>query len=460
MKFVPRMASRLFRNLMLAALPALTTTPGPATAAGQDQTILIRNVTAITLSDSGTAAGMSVLISAGRIKMLIRPGSPLPKADRVIDGGGLYLIPGLIDAHVHYPYGGLAKPANYLRYGVTTVFSLGTPEPEVPALLAARNEISVGRLAGPHLYATGPTIANHVKLEGPEQVEPFLDKLSASGLELVKIYNEIPRPVFDAVVAGARRRGMGVFGHMPRNFPPEYSLTHGLNVLAHMEELFFTVFGGPRDRDLATLAPDWTPDYGKIDATLDLFVANRVAIIPNLSASLNFQNLWADEDREFGTSDMAYIKPDALRAWRERNGARRPQIEARMAREQIKYPLIRSLTYRAAKKGVLLLAGSDAPLAALFPGRSLHQELRLLVAAGLTNEQALRTATANGGVATRQWLDASACIGVIKAGCEADLVLLRGNPLEDIRNAAAINGVMADGRWYTPEQLEALSRPD
>jgi imidazolonepropionase-like amidohydrolase len=211
---------------------------------------------------------------------------------------------------------------------------------------------------------------------------------------------------------------------------------------------------------LGKLAPDWIPDYGKIDATLDLFVANQVAIIPNLSASLNFQNLWADEDREFSTSDMRYVRPDRLAEWRRTNGARRPQMEKRMVREQIKYPLIRALTYRAAEKGILLLAGSDAPLAALFPGRSLHQELRMLVAAGLSNEQALRTATSNGGMATRKWLDRTACIGVIKTGCEADLVLLSGNPLDDIRNAAAITGVMTNGRWYTSAQLETLSRPD
>jgi cytosine/adenosine deaminase-related metal-dependent hydrolase len=429
-------------------------------AAKPERTILIRNVTAITMTDAAPSPVTGVLIRGGRIASLVPAGSPLPKADEIIDGVGGFLIPGLIDAHVHYPYGGLAKPANYLRYGVTTVFSLGTPEPEVPALLAARDEISRGRLAGPHIYATGPSIANQVRLERPEQVEPFLDLLAANKLELVKVYNEIPQPVFDAVVAGARRRGMGVFGHMPRNFPPQYSLTHGLNVLAHMEELFFTTFGGPRDRDLGKLAPDWIPDYGKIDATLDLFVANQVAIIPNLSASLNFQNLWADEDREFSTSDMRYVRPDRLAEWRRTNGARRPQMEKRMVREQIKYPLIRALTYRAAEKGILLLAGSDAPLAALFPGRSLHQELRMLVAAGLSNEQALRTATSNGGMATRKWLDRTACIGVIKTGCEADLVLLSGNPLDDIRNAAAITGVMTNGRWYTSAQLETLSRPD
>jgi cytosine/adenosine deaminase-related metal-dependent hydrolase len=441
------------------ALVALVAAPsGVANAAPAGPVTVIRNVNLVTMDQAPAPGDMAIVIRGGKIQALVPAGRPLPKGATMIDGGGGWVIPGLIDAHVHYPYYGFSKPANYLRYGVTTVFSLGTPEP-LDDLLRDREAISRGELAGPHIYATGPSIANQVKLETVDQVEPFLASLQARGLEFVKIYNEIPQPVFDAVVAGAHRRKMGVFGHMPRRFPPEYTLTHGLDVLAHMEELFFTVFEGPRDRDLAALTPDWTPDYSRIDPVLDLIARNKVAVIPNLSASLNFQNLWTDEEREFSTSDMQYLKPELLRLWREGNFARRDQVDRRVLREQVKFPLIRTLTYRASKKGILLLAGSDAPLPALFPGRSLHQELRLMVAAGLTAEQSLRTATANGGIAVARYVDRSACIGVIKVDCEADLVLLRADPLEDIRNAAAIAGVMTDGRWYTPEQLDQLSRP-
>lgn len=83
----------------------------------------------------------------------------------------------------------------------------------------------------------------------------------------------------------------------------------------------------------------------------------------------------------------------------------------------------------------------------------------MLVAAGLSNEEALRAATTNGGTAIRRWVDHDTCVGAIQAGCEADLVLLSANPLEDIRNAQAIVKIFADGRAYTPEELEALARP-
>jgi hypothetical protein len=246
---------------------------------------------------------------------------------------------------------------------------------------------------------------------------------------------------------------------MPRNFPPEYTLSHGVNVIAHMEEFFFTTFAGPRDRDLESMQPDWTPDYSRIDPILDIAARNDVAIIPNLVASDTFQDLWVDESRTLDLPDLAYLAPEVAAEWRQHNHSRRGQQALRQIREQIKYPLIRAMTYRAQRRGVLLLAGTDAPIPGLFPGRSLHQELRLLVSAGLSAEEALRAATTNGGTAVRRWVDESTCVGAIRAGCEADLVLLRGNPLEDIRRTEAIARVFADGRAFTPQELEGLARP-
>jgi imidazolonepropionase-like amidohydrolase len=81
-----------------------------------------------------------------------------------------------------------------------------------------------------------------------------------------------------------------------------------------------------------------------------------------------------------------------------------------------------------------------------------------LVAAGLTNEEALKAATINGGIATKKFVDPTTCIGAIREGCEADLVLLNKNPLDDIRNTALIAGVMNDGVWYSPAALELLAR--
>jgi imidazolonepropionase-like amidohydrolase len=442
----------MFRIALIAAAFALTAAPAWA----QSRTV-IGNVNIVTLDERGVIESGAIVIRDGKIERVLDPGQRTPRGAAVIDGQGGYLIPGLIDAPVHFNREN--ELASYLRYGVTSVLSLGDPEDTIEALIAARRRQAAGELTGAHLYATGRTIANHVRIETVAEVEPYLDWLEANGFEFVKTYNEIPQPVFDAVVDGARRRDMGVFSHMPRSFTPEYSLTHGINVVAHMEEFFFTTFEGPRDRDLEAMRPDWMPDYARIDPILDIAAQNDVAIIPNLVASDVFRSLWVDESRALDIPDLENIHPEDAALWRQYNYARRPQQALRQRREQIKYPLIRTMTYRAQQRGVLLLAGTDAPLPGIFPGRSLHQELRLLVAAGLSNEEALRAATINGGTAVRRWVDADTCIGAISPGCEADLVLLSANPLDDVRNAQAIVRIFADGRAYTPEELEALARP-
>jgi hypothetical protein len=204
------------------------------------------------------------------------------------------------------------------------VLSLGDSEDRIEPLLATRRRQAAGELTGAHLYATGRTIANHIRIETVAEVEPYLDLLQSRGFEYVKTHNEIPRDVFDAVVAGARRRGMGVFGQMPRNCPPEYTLSHGVNVIAHMEEFFFTFFAGPRDAALESMQPDWTREYSRIDPILDIAARNDVAIIPNLVASDTFQNLWVDESRTLDLPDLASLAPEgAAICWRTSGEPRR-----------------------------------------------------------------------------------------------------------------------------------------
>lgn len=442
---------------LLALFGAVTAQGAPSKGTS---TTLIRDVNVLTLDERGVLSGASVRIDGKSISAIIPKGSALPRATRIVDGKGKYLMPGLIDAHVHYE--ARNELASFLRYGVTTVFQLGAQSDEqVPEIVAAMKDQASGKLVGAHLYSTGATVPVHHEIKSVAEVGPFMDNLQKNGLSFIKVYNEIPKDIFDTMVAESRRRGMGVFGHLPRRFPVEYSLTHGLNVVAHMEEFFFAPFNKDvTDSAMPTLSPDWTPDLATGESLLDIAKANDVAIIPNLVASRNFRDLWVDEDEAFALPDARFIDPEVIREWRKYNYSHRNLPALRQVREEIKYPYIRTMTYEAQKKGILLLAGTDTPLPALYPGRSLQQELRLLVAAGLTNLEALRTATINGGIATKKFVDHEACIGTISVGCEADLVFLRSNPLDDIRNAADISEVMVDGQAYTPAEIDWWRVPD
>ena len=425
---------------ILAGLAAAAPAQGPAT--------LIRNVTVVTLDQRGTLPGAALLIENGKISRILKQGEPLPSAAVSIDGTGKYVIPGLVDAHVH-----IDRPqslADYLRYGVTTVFSLGTRDEhraELRALMAAQK---AGKVEGAKLYATGPSIGNHRRIENVAGVQPFLDELQRDGLSYVKAYNAIPRDVFDALADGAHARGMGVFGHIPRTFPAAHSLGK-IDVVAHMEEFFFALnHATATDSALSKLSPEWEPDTAPAEALLDQLAARGGAIVPKLVASAVFRTWWLDEDLWLGLPDSARLDAETRQGWRDYNHSRRDQVEKRMLREEIKQPFIRKLTYLAQKKGVRLLAGSDAPIPGIYAGRSLHQELRLLVAAGLTIEEALRAATLNAGQVARRHVDRSTCFGAIEPGCEADLVLLDADPLADIRNVGRIHAVVSDGVIHRP----------
>ncbi|HYR29012.1 MAG TPA: amidohydrolase family protein [Thermoanaerobaculia bacterium] len=437
-----------FRTVLLVVITLLI---APAAFSA----ILIRNVHVVTMEPGGAViANGSVLVEDGRIARIFEPGAKPPEtAAQIIDGNGGWLIPGLIDCHIHYDQD--RELPGYLRHGVTTVLSLGRTEEAMKPLPAISAKIAAGTFPGPRVYATGPILSNHVKIESAADAREFVRKQAANGYGFVKLYNATSQEVFDATVAEARRLKLGVFGHMPRALAPGYVVKHGINVIAHMEELFFTAAGGPPDRDLDALTPDWTPNLERTFALLDAIQSNDVAIIPNLVASHTFMNLWADPETLFASPEMAFVDRETAAAWRQGHYATRANIEKRMLRERLKLPVLYALTWQAHKKGVLLVAGTDSPLPAIFPGKALHTELRLLVAAGLTPTEALATATRNAGKLVQSFVDPPACIGVIRAGCEADLVLLAKNPAIDIRNTEAIVGIMADGRWSTPESLTA-----
>jgi hypothetical protein len=416
---------------------------------------VIRNVRLIPMTDEGVVEGRAVVVRDGRIARIVadEPGA-WPDDATVIDGEGGFLLPGFIDTHVHYrPQ---AEFVNYLAYGVTTVLGLGQSTRDLEGIRSLQRDIAAGDAPGPRIYTTAETVANHIQLDSPQAARAFVQRLDKQGYDYAKVYNNISRDVFDAIVDEAAKHDLAVFGHIPRNFPVEHSLSGGLDVIAHAEEFYFTHFQGPRDQDLENFDGSQLPDLDRAQAVIDLMVEHEVALIPNLTFTFAQMKFWDDEDAMLAEAEAAFLHPDLLESWARTNSARRPQANKRILRERIKYGLICEFTRRAHEAGVLLTTGTDAPVPGVFPGRSLHSEMRQLVMAGLTYEQALSAATRNGGELVSRHVDREARIGQIVEGYEADLVLLSHNPLEDLRHTQSIEGVMTDGRWYPRAELDRL----
>jgi tetratricopeptide (TPR) repeat protein len=300
-----------------------------------------------------------------------------------------------------------------------------------------------------------PAIGTGAHSVGTEQeARQIVRQLKAGGFDFIKIYNNVSRPVFDAIVDEGGKQGLSVIGHIPRDFDPLAALGSGQDVVAHTEELFFTYFDGPRNLD--DMPGEYRPDYDKLPALIEVMKANSVAVMPDLSFTFGNLLMWDSLEHVWYDPEFAYLHPATAAMWCAGNINRREQVEKFIVRGQWKYELLQRLTLEFQKAGILQVIGTDASLASLFPGKSAHRELTELVKAGLSNYEALSVATSNAGELARRYLDPDVRFGQVLPGYRADLLLLEENPLDDVRNARAISGVVVSGRYLSAEALDEM----
>jgi imidazolonepropionase-like amidohydrolase len=162
-----------------------------------------------------------------------------------------------------------------------------------------------------------------------------------------------------------------------------------------------------------------------------------------------FVNLLNDEDAQAMARrpEMKYVQPQTVQNW---IGQKQKFAQMPSADRQKYLALRRSLIKQLHAAGVPFLLGSDAPQMWNVPGFSIHRELQVMVAAGLTPYEALRSGTAN--IAAH--FGTAATAGTVAKGKRADLVLVDANPLDDIANSAKIAGVMLNGRWMSKADID------
>lgn len=389
-------------------------------------------------------AKQTVLIRGDRIVAVGDAGAvDVPDGTAVLDARGRYLIPGLWDMHVH----ALWDPAVethflplFVASGVTGVRDMGGT---LPVLQAVRRKLLDGPRPWPQLVAAGPV------LDGPQPVDPSISlpvadaeqgraavqALAAAGVDFIKVYTLLPAPAFEAVVQAARARGLAVAGHIPHGVDAR-TAAQGMRSVEHLRAETGGLCAGLVDADCravyAALREQgvWmTPTLvaRRPRAIIDdaaLAADPRLALLPPV-----LRQLWLG-NRE---RTLARLSPEGL--------AQRRQDFRREQRAAGELP----------RRGLPVLAGSDAGSDFVFPGDGLHEELALLVDAGLSSAEALQAATSNAA----DYLQRDD-IGHVGVGAMADLVLLDGNPLQDIRHTSAITAVVLRGRLYDRAALDAL----
>ena len=421
--------------------------------------VAIQNVTVIPMTDRGPLAGQTVIVRGGRIAA-IGPASTVrvPAGAATVDGKGKYLIPGLFEMHGHMSKTRASALGLYVVHGVTTLRDQGSEHAEV---LRWRREVRAGTRVGPRMLIAGPYLESlrnieRMRRDPPEsRVEPFeraripigspadarrvIDSLAALELDHFKIRTAQDRDTYLALGAAARARGKRLVGHVPFESPALF-LESGQSGVDHVFSMALDSL--PRDERMAFWRQLAARDVGVVPT----IVTATESVLRPLEY---FQALVSDTGSAVHPL-RRYVSAFMVLDWREQAEELTPQRRTffeRLLPTSLKH--IREMR----EAGVRIMAGSDVAVLNIFPGASLHEELRLFVdSVGMNPMEALASATWK----PAEWLGLADSVGTIETEKAADLVLLDGNPLDDITNTRRIAAVVLRGRLYRRRDLEAL----
>jgi len=421
------------------------------------QIIAIAHATVIDPAAGSTRPDMTVLVRGTRIEAAGPSRSVrIPAGTRVIDAAGKFLIPGLWDMHVHTDVpGGRALLALYVANGVTGVRDM---DGDIGRLRTFQRDIAAGSLSGPRMVVSGPYLVGqqvplpHILVRTPEEAVAGVDSLARLHVDFIKVHNGMPPAAYFAVAREARRRKMVFAGHVFPPVTPMQASDSGQRSLEHLSGFPNTcagddsaVIAGGTGLQRFLLGDCTLEDQG---ATFARLAANHTWITPTLIVMTEVVNPGVVPN-----DSLLHYFGDSLQAlWRlvmPSAGTPSPAVVDAGARLFAKrLALVRAL--HDAK--VPILVGTDAPLRASPPGFAVHDELVLLVRAGLSPLDALRAATSG----PASYFAATDSLGSIATGRVADLVLLDANPLIDIANTRRIVAVVANGRLYDAPARRAL----
>jgi imidazolonepropionase-like amidohydrolase len=397
----------------------------------EQNVLAMTHVTVIDVTGAPAKPDMTVIISGNRIIEIGKTQNiRIPQDALKIDATGQFLIPGLWDMHVHIGDEDFDKMA-YLRLfivnGVTGIRIMeGAPEHHL-----WRREIEDGTLLAPRMVIAS-RIIGQTRISEAEACEE-VRKAKQEGADFIKVHDNLPRESYFALIDEAKRLNLLVEGHTPTSITAEEASQVGQKSIEHLTGL-----------------DEAKSDLNKAQALFRIFKKNHTWQCPTLIMRHNYALL--NDSRLANDPRLKYVEPSWRKQWLKmvQEAETWPADEAVKRKELIR--LEDNLVGEMQRAGVGILAGTDDANPFCFPGFSLHDELALLVEAGLTPMEALQTATLNPAKFFSQ-LDS---LGAIEKGKLADLVLLDANPLEDIHNTKKINAVIANGRLLDRKTLDEI----
>lgn len=417
---------------------------------GQTKPLVLKHVTVIDAESAQAMPDMTVVMIGGCITELrqSKAGGHIPRGAQVVDATGKYLIPGLWDMHVHLSWTKATALPVLIANGVTSVRDLGGRLGELDEW---RTKIAAGLLVGPRILRAGPILNGksfnplQMVAGNPDETRGVVRALKEVGVDFLKTHRRLPRDSYFALIDEAKKQGLTVMGHIPMTVTPEEASDAGQVTLEHTETLFEGTFSAAlKDRKLPDAIRQFRAEGA--EKLFARFVKNRTVVDPTLVAFRTY----ADFSDPSTPPDprSRYVALSLKKEWQK---TFKPISAEDLAELKQMVAELREVTRLMHRSGVTLVAGSDIA-GPRVPGFSLHEELVLLVEAGLTPLEALQAAT----LTPAKVLNKANDLGSIKVGKLADLVLLDGNPLEDIHNTQRIRAVIVNGKLLNRAALDGL----
>jgi imidazolonepropionase-like amidohydrolase len=402
-----------------------------------------------------------IVIRKGHVESVgTREDFQLPARTTELDLSGRWIMPGLIDSHAHVAPWALPR---YLAWGVTAVRDL---HGAMDSILPLRNRVRLGAVAGPRIYSAGAMIdglpATYPDAFGANKASDArraVDRLATANVDLVKVYTRVDPTLLHAILDEARTFNLRVAGHLGLT-DAVTAAKAGITSIEHLSGVPEAAMGDASSLYAAhyrSFFAGWTAferSWARLDSAAlarvaEELAASKVTLVPTLVLHETFSRL--DDSSVTASGMLNAVPPFERRRWNVPDMVARAGWTAEdladFRRSRPNQDLFVRLFHGA---GGRIATGTDASNQLLIAGYSEHQELALLVRAGLSPRDALVAATRNGAL-----LLGVDSIGLIAPGKVADLVVLRADPLKDIGNTLAIDKVMSRGRLMSADSIRA-----
>lgn len=450
--------------------------------------LVFTGVSVIDVRTGDVQPDMSIVIEGAELRAVGKTANTaIPKESRVVDAAGKYMAPGLWDMHTHT----LRRERLdrwlplFLANGVTGIRDMGSPL-SLEMIRHLDHECQTGQRTGPRIVANGRIFGGgflefQAPANSPEEAKATVRELRASGADFIKVSSFLSRDLFFAVAAEAQRQRLAVVGHVPESVPIVEAAKAGMKTFEHSygllqacssnraetaREIQEAIAGKSGAEAVGALVRTTDRLYGKQGRERTYSERNCLETAaalgpagmwqcPTLAVRLGFVRM---VDPELQTdARLEYMDEAMRRSWPSLGrvyGGGTPLDAASVADRRIRLEQESRNAVVLASHGVPVLAGTDVGNPYVFPGFSLHEELALLVKAGLSPLAALQAATLN----PARFLGRENQFGAVEKGKVADLVLFSANPLEKISNSEKIWAVVANGHYFDRHDIDRILR--